>query len=54
MTFNDYCKYLKDKYDIYVCDDAGFISYIEKVYPNYRNMIESCNFWEAAYTKYRR
>lgn len=54
MSFNDYCKYLKDKYNIYICDDTRFLSYIEINYPNYRNIVEDLKFWEAAYTKYRR
>lgn len=54
MTFNDFCRYMIDKYNEYVCEDTNFLRIVEKDYPNYRTQIEDINFWTAIYTKYKR
>lgn len=49
MSFNDFCKYLKDKMNFCVCDNPHLISYIEKKVVDYRTRIEDYNFWHKLY-----
>lgn len=54
MTFNDYCRYMADKYGLCVCDDPKFLRYVENNVPNYRTRVEDYTFWEGIYTIYKR
>lgn len=54
MSFNDFCKYMIDKYNEYVCEDTGFIKFVESKCSDYMTHTDDFDYWVALYTLYQR